>query len=282
MANPNDKRGFLEIDWYDIFLWTWAIGILMKKSREFFYFFQPQICHYSKINENHVTRSFSSFKDNFLQITNYKVLQMLCCTCILLGHMFKIIGFKHCISSSDNNRSTLVYECKHDNLLEHSDDSLLKASYTMIGFGATLSILNLLRWFELNSYLGPIMISLRKTIADIFRILTTFLVFLFAFSTGLHFSLRFSNIYCEDEHKKVVARFESVQDITSSMKEIMETNLTGYNPEEDARIETNMTGFNLEDNVNHFRLFKEALKTCFWSLFDPGHPEVIGCTQVIA
>ena len=58
--------------------------------------------------------------------------------------------------------------------------------------------------------------------------------------------------------------------------------MTGYNPEDNIRLETNMTGFNLEDNVNHFRLLKEAIKTCFWSLFDPGHPEVIGCTQVIA
>ena len=71
-------------------------------------------------------------------------------------------------------------------------------------------------------------------------------------------------MYCEGEHEKIGWRVESHQ--------IENCNAT--------RVETNMTGFNLEDNVNHFRLFQEAIQTCFWSLFDPGHPEVIGCTQV--
>jgi hypothetical protein len=54
--------------------------------------------------------------------------------------------------------------------------------------------------------MGPIIVSLRHTVSDILKILTTFLVFLVAFSVGLYFSLRMSNVYCQDEHTKVLAR----------------------------------------------------------------------------
>merc|ERR1719318_195913 len=179
-------------------------------------------------------RYINSLKDNFLQITNYKVLQFLCCCLILLGKLFKLIGFKDCTNppqpGTTRNQniyqgSVLLYKCEQDDPLKHCDNSFLKTAYALIGIGATLCILNLLHWFELNSYLGPIMISLRQTIGDILKILTTFVVFLFAFSVGLHFSLRLSNMYCEGEHAKIVTR-----------------NATDYIENyTDARVETNMT-----------------------------------------
>ena len=35
----------------------------------------------------------------------------------------------------------------------------------------------------------------------------------------------------------------------------------------------------LEDVRNRFLFPSLALKTLFWSLFDPGHPGVVGCTE---
>lgn len=38
---------------------------------------------------------------------------------------------------------------------------------------------------------------------------------------------------------------------------------------------------NVADEQSQFLTFRSSIKTLFWSLFDPGHPEVIGCTEGI-
>jgi hypothetical protein len=200
-------------------------------------------------------------------------MQFLCCAFILVGKLFKVIGFTRCVEHLPKNQnqisrflSFIIFECElteQDDPLFYCDTSYLKTGYSLIGIGATICILNLLHWFELCSKMGPIIVSLRHTVSDILKILTTFLVFLFAFSVGLHFSLRLSNVYCNGEYDKVLARTANEnQDCAQDI------------------IKTKLDGFSLEDNVNHFRYFRESIKTCFWSFFDPGHPEVIGCTQV--
>jgi hypothetical protein len=40
-------------------------------------------------------------------------------------------------------------------------------------------------------------------------------------------------------------------------------------------------GYDPTKNHNHFRNYSSALKIAFWSLFDPGHPEVVGCSTGI-
>ena len=74
-------------------------------------------------------------------------------------------------------------------------------------------------------------------------------------------------MYCKGEIEKIAARNETRMGIHAKDCKMK-------------AIETDVEGFTMEDNVNHFRTFRESIKTCFWSLFDPGHPEVIGCTQV--
>ena len=76
-------------------------------------------------------------------------------------------------------------------------------------------------------------------------------------------------MYCEGEHAKIEGRKHLYANDTDTCD--------GFA----FAVNTTMQGFNLEDDVNQFRRFKQSMKTCFWSLFDPGHPEVIGCTQVI-
>eukprot|EP00092_Neocalanus_flemingeri_P029114 GFUD01031602.1.p1 GENE.GFUD01031602.1~~GFUD01031602.1.p1 ORF type:complete len:762 (-),score=111.18 GFUD01031602.1:98-2383(-) len=266
MINPYDEPEVLDIDWYDICLVLWAFGTWVKCLTEAVYFFKCFFSYGLKSKRTHWRRSFQSISRD-----TYSVLQFLCCTLILVGTLFKFIGFLNCNNEPGDNPmwnqtdSILhIYICKQDDPLLHCDDSYLKTGYSLIGIGATLCILNLLHWFELCSKLGPIILSLRQTIGDILKILTTFLVFLIAFSVGLHFSLRLSNMYCEDERQKEVAR-----------KTVKDRTCTGNR----TQVDTYLTGFNLEDNVNHFRSFQESMKTCFWSLFDPGHLEVIGCTQ---
>ena len=38
----------------------------------------------------------------------------------------------------------------------------------------------------------------------------------------------------------------------------------------------------LEEEKNRFFSFGETLSVLFWAIFDPGHPEVVGCTEGIS
>ena len=237
----------------------------------------------NRSKRTHWQRSLQGIRDI------YKVMQFLCCTFILVGKLFKFIGFTQCAMKSAEKTSwvsslfsLILFKCEQDDPQLYCDDSYLKTGYSLIGIGATICILNLLHWFELSHSLGPIIVSLHHTVSDILKILTTFLVFLFAFSVGLHFSLRLSNMYCKDEIEKVEARSQTLRSTLSSPSNTLNLTQSDDGTQEcrQKMVETNLTGFSLEDNVNHFRHFKESVKICFWSLFDPGHPEVIGCTQV--
>ena len=298
MKNPSDEPKKLDIDWYDVCLVLWTFGCLVKYSFEALYFAKHFFSYgkkeKKKSKRTHWRRSIRSIKDI------YNLLQFLCCAFILLGKLFKFIGFLKCAQKSPENQiptmsfpHLIFLECEEDDPQGYRDNSYLKTGYSLIGVGSTICILNLLHWFELNSKLGPIIVSLQKTFSDILKILATFVVFLFAFAVGLHFSLRLSNMYCQDEIAKIQARTDARNEdhLQNCNIETIEANQTGLIIEDRNEshaqncymktIETNLTGFTLEDNVNHFRTFQESMKTCFWSLFDPGHPEVIGCTQVI-
>ena len=275
MINPNDKQHQIDPDWYDIFLCLWTIGGLVKILRDIIFYFTALYQDHMMKKKKYKNRLYQCLKSDFLQLSGYKTLVFICCFFILLGQILKAKGFENCMVETGTSgvierliqlvmRSFIPKDCQKDNPSEYCDKSLLKTSYALIGAGSTLCILTLLPWLELNSYLGPVLIALRSTIGDILKILTTFLFFLFAFSVGLHFSLKYSNMYCEDELNKIAAR------------RFLNESYYCEGPE----ISTNISGFTLEDNVNHFRFFVESIKTCFWSLFDPGHPEVIGCTQV--
>ena len=37
--------------------------------------------------------------------------------------------------------------------------------------------------------------------------------------------------------------------------------------------------YSIEAEVNQFYELRSSLKTLGWSLFDPGHPEVVGCGE---
>ena len=271
MVNPHDEPHKLDIDWYDVCLLVWTFGCLFKHTIEALVFVKDFFSCGEKSKMTHWTRSIKSIQDP------YNLLQCLCCAFILLGKLFKFIGFLECSAQHSSEYSEyensiwpniVFFECTQDDPQRYCDNSYLKTGYSLIGVGSTLCILNLLYWFELNSKLGPIIVSLERTFGDILKIQATFLVFLFAFSIGLHFSLRLSNMYCKGEVTKINATLEA------------RTGFYAENCNIEKQIESAIEGFSLEDNVNHFRNFRESMKTCLWSLFDPGHPEVIGCTQV--
>ena len=265
MINPLDQEKKLDPNWYDILLCLWAVGCLARVFREIFFFSKSMHQNHKKRKHNYRTHLYNCLKNDFLQISAFKSLAAICGCFILAGLSLKAKGFWPCVLEEGLD---FPINCLTDNPLTHCDDSPLKTSYALIGIGATLCILTLLHWFELNSYLGPVLIALRRTIGDILKILTTFIFFLFAFSVGLHFSLKYSNMYCEGEHAKIEGRKHLYANDTDTCD--------GFA----FAVNTTMQGFNLEDDVNQFRRFKQSMKTCFWSLFDPGHPEVIGCTQV--
>jgi hypothetical protein len=184
MINPNDEENVLDVNWYDAFLVIWAVGFCAKCSRQAFHFLKNFFFSGSLYQSAHQKRSLQGVRDV------YNVLQFLCSILILLGKMFKFVGFD--CSFSLDSESIYSWPFEKDNPQDYCDNSFLKTGYTLIGLGATVCILNLLHFFEFNSYFGPIILSMRQTAHDIMQVLTTFVVFLIAFSVGLHFSLKFS------------------------------------------------------------------------------------------
>ena len=263
MANPQDQPKEIDADWYDVLLTIWCIGYCIQCLRESHWLLKDS-CKQLYREWNISNNRWNTLKRTWAGQTDaYKLTQFICCLLILIGQTCKLHGFQWWIFKGEDS---LVSENISDDPLEHCDRSVLKAGYAFVGIGATLCILNLLHWFELSSKVGPIILSLFLTLGDILRILITYVVMLLAFSVGLHYSLKFSSMYCEGESTK--------EELRLKYKSQMKSNTTCGAK----RIETKMEGFSLEDNVNHFRDFQESVKTCFWSVFDPGHPEVIGCT----
>ena len=110
----------------------------------------------------------------------------------------------------------------------------------MTGIGVTLAITKLFYWCQLSSWLGPLAILTKKVFRDILKVGTAYVVFYLAFSVGIHY-------------------------IMSVPVPVGTKNCTD------------------NGSYNRFSVFLTkkssdgALKTAFWSIFDPGHPEYLGC-----
>jgi len=57
-------------------------------------------------------------------------------------------------------------------------------------------------------------------------------------------------------------------------------NTEEYLCEDEAKIDsrTSNHAYDVEENENKFLTYRSAFKVALWSVFDPGHPEVVGCS----
>ena len=139
-------------------------------------------------------------------------------------------------------------DCKED----HLDDF----AHIAIGLGSTSSVIRLVYYLQLNIVFGPLFISIKKVIKDVVLVALAFAVFLVAFTLGLYHTL----------HKPVCGTYGSCPN--EQVIDAMKPNQTCADV------------FNIEENTNQFSSIRSSFRVSFWSLFDPGHPEVIGCSEV--
>ncbi len=104
---------------------------------------------------------------------------------------------------------------------------------------------HLLQFLRLHAIVGAVYVALNRCLWIVGSFVVTYGTITIAFTCGMHFILKSSRDNCLPELK----------------------------------------GFTNETTVEHnpFMLYHKSLKTLFWSMFDPGHPELVGpCTGGVA
>ena len=201
---------------------------------------------------------------------------------VLMGLLIKAVGFSlECPKeevvteevTATHARWLLSYAgCIRDNPADLNYDkvtSLVAIGYGLYGLGMTLSLLKILYWSQLHHVLGPLSISIKKVIKDLVLVATAYILFLFAFSIGIKHILELSQLeFCDEEEvHQVFNHTEDYHIVNRTYSELNRTlSLVEYS-------------YSQDKTFNHFRSYKDALKTAFWSLFEPGHPEVVGCSS---
>jgi len=171
---------------------------------------------------------------------------------VLLGILLRAIGFYGaCIGESEHtNLFAVLYDCDKENPSNSTDFNKVLSpvvyGYVFYAFGMLMGSLKLLYWTQLSHTLGPLVISIKSVFKDILLVAFTYFMFLISFSMAMKYVMELA------ESDGCGAGDAKIQDVT-------------------------ICPFDLDKEVNRFLTYRDAIKTFFWSLFDPGHPEVVGC-----
>lgn len=173
--------------------------------------------------------------------------------CVFLGVILRVVGFIYeCMEHKNlsvNDWQIALTNCSVDNPASPEYDKWTSAvtyGYGFIGIGIVMGTLKILYWTQLVHTIGPLVISIKSVYKDIFLVGVAYALFLFSFSLGMKF----------------------VMDLSAFDTCKFEDTLTNGS----------LVPFSLDKEANQFTKFEYALKTSLWSLFDPGHPEVVGCS----
>ena len=112
-------------------------------------------------------------------------------------------------------------------------------------------------------YLTFLYFSIKNVIRNVLTVGVAYIVFYLAFTIGMYNILHQATELCPQEQEKYGCP-GSNDNLT------WKTNSTQSN-----------YLFNIEANENQFHTLETSARTNLWSLFDPGHPEVVGCSEVI-
>ena len=164
-------------------------------------------------------------------------------------------------------------------------------------------ICHILHLFRLDSNIGAVYVAMRSCIKTVISFILTYLVITMGFAFGLHFILKWSPERCESDDNKndtIVIRLAKNKTICASVIKNLTLNdgpaphgvrfvqtcriFVHVNTKQirflPLRMGNNYKG--IDDHRNHFVTFHETVKTLYWSLFDPGHAEVVGCSVGIS
>eukprot|EP00095_Tigriopus_kingsejongensis_P004592 maker-scaffold416_size178335-snap-gene-0.25 protein:Tk04592 transcript:maker-scaffold416_size178335-snap-gene-0.25-mRNA-1 annotation:"short transient receptor potential channel 5-like" len=188
--------------------------------------------------------------------------------------------------------------------------SLIRIGNCFQGMAIVLIITQLLQLFRLHPTVGNVYIGMRRCISIVASFMLAYLIITVAFALGLHFILRqelndcsLLNIVCYKSafhmERKSVGVFCSLPNQTRFPCQdecwiaylSNPANASGWAQEcrtpthplipSMAKFDGVQESGSSETSDNQFRTMRSSLKTLFWSVFDPGHPEVVGCSTGI-
>ena len=91
--------------------------------------------------------------------------------------------------------------CKADSPDEHGPNSPVAIGFSFFGIGITLGFIKLMYFCQMHPTIGPIVISIKKIINDIFLVAVVFLIFLFSFGLGIYSVMRVTDdSVCDKTH----------------------------------------------------------------------------------
>lgn len=246
--NPADVPGQIEPDWYDYLAIIYSVAYLIADAQE---------------NAKNMKMGFTD-----IIITYNFVFRLL----ILVGMLLKAIGFYWtCLKPEDreDQQLTSYMSCTTDdpsNFNHFKNISLVSVGYGLYSIGMTLSMLKILYWSQLHHILGPLSISIKKVIKDLILVATAYALFLIAFSVSITYILELSKLeFCDTDEVNRTLIHHNEKEYHSETVLNQTVLIVEYS-------------YSQDKTFNHFRNYTDALKTAFWSLFEPGHPEVVGCS----
>ena len=163
---------------------------------------------------------------------------------IFIGTLMKTVGFvMECMKEKHERSGTAFLEgCTADDPALFDKDSPVIYGYGFLGVGIVMGTLRVLHYSQLIHSVGPLIISIKSVYKDVILITFAYVVFLVSFTLGISFIMELTtNDGCKNEEKTGVYSADAPF--------------------------TNVTGL------------KATFKAAFWSLYDPGHPGIMGCSE---
>ena len=185
------------------------------------------------------------------------------------------------------------------------------------GIAITMIFIHLLQFFRLHPTVGTVYVAMKRCITTTLSFLFTYFMITVAFAVGLHFILKLSGETCERNGDTIA--YDCKANKTGISNEIAvwcsavdpKTNATvrvpcsdtclytvatysddaalwqcdGGTPHLEFVADENRVGRyfgTLGDKINRFTDIYLSLKTLVWSVFEPGHYEVVGCSEGVS
>ena len=248
--NPWDVRKRIDIDVYDTGAVIWAVGYIafdienmMRLSRT------VRLGKSTSKARRFFTRLRRFFSDGSY---NFRLLSD---STFVLGVLIEAFGYfyeKHV----DETRQPHDQNCDYDDPTSYGRAHPVKVGIGLQGVGVALIVLTTMHLFRLDASIGSVYIALRGCVGTIFSFLFLYANVSVAFGFGLHFTLKWSAEECGEPFL-----CNSLQNETLVVERL------------------GRDFGSLGDKRNRFVTLPSTFKTLFWSLFDPGQPDVVGCSQ---
>jgi hypothetical protein len=208
-----------------------------------------------------------------------------------------------------------LQNCVVTDLKSYSDVKMpaVKVGINLQGIAVIMIMTHMLQFLRLVPALGAVYVAINKCVRIVSSFVFTYLIVTLAFTFGVYFILRYSTEVCDGKGytKEYFCKNKSddIQPFQYTSK-VMTINCTingkfakcqedcignfienssvitawqvqcGDIPKIHFELEGSRVGsFGLpEHKSNNFYNFRNSIKTSFFHLFDPGHPEVVGCS----